>query len=119
MKTVPGGAKRIEIELSVIENGFPPSLSTRDCNPASCLPDLAFFRGRQPEFYHFLSVLDHFWACHAVSRYVTLFRKSHLPPFLRSMDAENLKNVHFALSLSNPPSLSNFHFDYTSFDGVT
>ena len=113
MKTVPGGATRIEIELSVIENGFPPSLNTRDRNPATCLPDLAIFRGRQPDFYHFLSVLDHFWACHAVSRYVTLVRNGHLPPFLRSTDAENLKNVNFAFSLGNPPSLGAFHFDFT------
>ena len=49
------GAESIEIELSAIENGFPPSLSTRDRNPATCLPDLAIFRGRQPDFYHFLS----------------------------------------------------------------
>ena len=113
MKTVSGGAKRIEIELSVIKNGFPPSWSTRYRNPASCLPDYAFFRGRQPEFHHFLTVLDHFWVCHAVSRYVTLVRNGHLPVFLRSTHAENLKNVHFALCLGNRSSLGAFHFDFT------
>ena len=113
MKTVLGDAKRIEIGLRVIGNGFPPSLSTRDRNPATCLPDHAFFRGRQPDFDRFLSILVQFWACHAVSRYVTLVRNGHLPPFLRSTDAKNIKNVHFALCLGNPPSFRQFHFDFT------
>ena len=63
--------------------------------------------------------LDHFWAGHAVSRYVTLARIGHLPPFLRSTDAETIKNVHFALCLGNPPSFRTFHFDLTRFIDVT
>ena len=63
--------------------------------------------------------LDHFWAGHAVSRYVTLARIGHLPPFLRSTDAETIKNVNFALSLGNPPSLRTFRFNLMRFVDVS